>query len=363
MIRFSRVDQHVGSFLNRYLAWASLQKLYGQHDIQVDIDLNANNGIKIYSRREVELITRDSNPVVAISLKEGIKEIDILDRTLPTNKHYIIFSGSYPSKPLDINLRHTLVCHENILAQIYDLHFRSYGTFFCSNRTYNFNDPKPWEFVSFNATERLHRLKFAEWLSELPASNFVYRLNKKDYGQSADDIDFINFSQVDTEISEWFDNTAKHMTSPNLHIMGRIPNEMMNRARFNLVLETAFDFPTFDTTEKTIRPLLLGMPFVLASSPGHLKRLHSYGFRTYNSLWDESYDDEQNNDLRLRKIFELAKQLATFDWNKNQQELEYIGLHNRANFTNLGWLFDQEFRNFEQAMKEFRALNLIDVPV
>lgn len=358
MIKFSRVDQFVGSFLQRYLAWASLKKLHDQHNTLVDID--ATDGIKIYSRREIDLITQDPSPVVGISLKEGIKEIDILERTLPKNKHYVIFSGSYPSKSLDIELNHTLVCHENILASIYDLHFHSRGTFFCSNRTYNFDDLKPWEFVSFNASPRPHRLQFGTWLNELPQSNFIFRLNKKDYGQSADYIDFVNFSQINTEISKWFDDVAKHTAASNLHIMGRIPTEMLNQARFNLVLETAFEFPTFDTTEKTIRPLLLGMPFVLASAVGHLKRLHSYGFHTYGNLWDESYDDEQNNDFRLRKVFNLVHELKHFDWDKHRSELELIGLRNRANFTNLGWLFDQEFRNFEQAIAELLALNLID---
>ena len=95
-----------------------------------------------------------------------------------------------------------------------------------------------------------------------------------------------------------------------------------------------------------------GMPFVLASTPGHLSRLRNMGFKTYSSLWDESYDLEILNTQRLRQVFDLVQSLGQFDWHKHRAELEQIGLHNRACFMNLGPLFDQEFKIFETAIQQ-----------
>ena len=53
------------------------------------------------------------------------------------------------------------------------------------------------------------------------------------------------------------------------------------------------DIPGANTvffTEKTARPLLWGMPFFLHAGQYALQSLRELGFRTFDSLWDESYD-------------------------------------------------------------------------
>ena len=47
---------------------------------------------------------------------------------------------------------------------------------------------------------------------------------------------------------------------------------------------------TFFPTEKTVRPLMAAKPFLVYGPKNYLENLHKLGFKTYQSLWDESYD-------------------------------------------------------------------------
>jgi hypothetical protein len=222
--------------------------------------------------------------------------------------------------------------------------------FYYNSKHYDFGTKKSLIFVSFAATPRLYRVQFAQWLEQLTYKNFVFRLNNKDWGRDANHLDFVDYTKSGTDVAQWFSSTGKHLPEPGLHIMGRIPTDMMNTARVNLVMESSFDHPTFDTTEKTVRSLLLGMPFILVSTPGHLARLQSMGFRTYHDIWDESYDKETDDKLRLQKIFGLVQSLNDIDWNKHSPSLQNIALHNRANFLTLGHWFEREFLDFESKL-------------
>jgi hypothetical protein len=51
------------------------------------------------------------------------------------------------------------------------------------------------------------------------------------------------------------------------------------------------------------------MPFVIVGTQGSLRYLRSYGFKTFGDLWDESYDDEPDDSLRIEKIAQVLKLL------------------------------------------------------
>jgi len=62
-------------------------------------------------------------------------------------------------------------------------------------------------------------------------------------------------------------------------------------------------------TEKTFKAIALEMPFVLVAPAGSLAYLREYGFRTFDSIFDESYDSETDDILRLKKVTKLLKDL------------------------------------------------------
>jgi hypothetical protein len=76
-----------------------------------------------------------------------------------------------------------------------------------------------------------------------------------------------------------------------------------------LVTETLAQGRRLHLTEKTFKPICMRMPFVLASTCGSLRYLRSYGFRTFGHVWDESYDDEPNDVLRMEHIASLIVSL------------------------------------------------------
>ena len=69
-----------------------------------------------------------------------------------------------------------------------------------------------------------------------------------------------------------------------------------------LVTETVADGRRLHLTEKTFKPIALGMPFVIVGTAGSLEYLRGYGFKTFGHLWDESYDTITDPHERIRSI-------------------------------------------------------------
>jgi len=55
-------------------------------------------------------------------------------------------------------------------------------------------------------------------------------------------------------------------------------------------------------TEKTMKPIMYGHPFVLLGDPHSLKNLESWGFNTFSELFDQLYDNETDFDKRLDMV-------------------------------------------------------------
>ena len=75
-----------------------------------------------------------------------------------------------------------------------------------------------------------------------------------------------------------------------------------------LVTETVATGRRHHLTEKTFKPIALGMPFVVVGTRGSLEYLRSYGFRTFEGIWDESYDQAEDS-VRIERIASLLRSL------------------------------------------------------
>ena len=88
-------------------------------------------------------------------------------------------------------------------------------------------------------------------------------------------------------------------------------------------------------TEKTLRPIACGHPFVLAAGPGALSYLRNYGFRTFEPWIDESYDLETDSLRRLEKIIHAMKQIQSLQGQQLQdfcQAVSAIAEFNKNHF-------------------------------
>ena len=79
----------------------------------------------------------------------------------------------------------------------------------------------------------------------------------------------------------------------------------------NIVMETHFDADqsggTF-LTEKTFKPIKHGQLFFVAGPPGSLQQLRDLGYRTFDSVLDNTYDRITDNTQRWRKLCDAIQQ-------------------------------------------------------
>jgi hypothetical protein len=134
-----------------------------------------------------------------------------------------------------------------------------------------------------------------------------------------------------------------------------------NVTDIEVVLETLFDDHRIYLTEKTLRPMACGQPFILASTPGVLEYVRSYGFKTFDSVWDESYDQITDPGQRMQYIVDLMKQISC--WDNNTRSIKLQQARNIADY-NRQWFFSDDFwklinneleTNLSEALKEFNS--------
>lgn len=74
-------------------------------------------------------------------------------------------------------------------------------------------------------------------------------------------------------------------------------------------------------SEKSLIPIMCKNSFIVVGAPHSLKYLKSLGFKTFNTWWDESYDDEENHEKRLKMILELVDYIDNLT--KRDKEIIY----------------------------------------
>ena len=221
-------------------------------------------------------------------------------------------------------------------------------------------------FVCLNRTQRFHRLVLLAYLREHELINkgiVSYLFNTSGAVESNNNSSFSNstlpvilqttvpFTRVNDSwpvSSELHQVIAKHTNTLHNQSQEVDNNEYFNSqlsilksALVYVVTETVFNYPYPWISEKTIKGILTKRPMILVSSPNSIKRLQDLGFKTFGSLWDESYDSILNPEKRMYAIVCLIKHIA------NLPDLELINLakkaesivefnfsHYRANFIN-----------------------------
>lgn len=182
---------------------------------------------------------------------------------------------------------------------------------------------------------REYRLKFLELLLEQNLQNFsqISLLKNCSDGYSYTEHEFVN---KDFIVSRPF--LLDSITDSNVESSASAqycPYDFIS-TKISVVLETVFDDQRIHLTEKILRPIACGHPFILAAGSGSLEYLKSYGFKTFDPWIDESYDKETNSLLRLKKIVESMKKAT------NLSDHEYFKIKQIAEF-NKQHFFSSDF--------------------
>jgi hypothetical protein len=182
---------------------------------------------------------------------------------------------------------------------------------------------------------REYRLRFAEHIAETGLSTHCQ----------------IGFSQYDTDghySQHQFVNPKFRITNFNLQdffptnthdatASADYNNQDYKHCGMEVVLETLFDDSRWHLTEKTLRPIACGKPFLLMGTAGSLKYLKQYGFKTFGDVIDESYDNVVNSHDRMQAVIAEMQRISQLSHDKKitvWRQLHNIAQHNKSVFFN-----------------------------
>jgi len=115
---------------------------------------------------------------------------------------------------------------------------------------------------------------------------------------------------------------------------GSIPNgsyimgarQQLMSSFLHVVTETCFWEGKTHLTEKIFKPIVARQPFVLLGSTFNLRYLRSYGFKTFDSWWDESYDVTVDPISRLQAVVNIIKEMS--EMSDRDLEAVLLGMQN-----------------------------------
>ena len=113
-----------------------------------------------------------------------------------------------------------------------------------------------------------------------------------------------------------------------------IPIDIYNRTCYSMVAETEVNNRYSFFTEKIVKPMLARRLFVVAAGQYYLHNLRSLGFRTFDSIVDETYDEIEQVDARIAAACCAANSLETVT---DQTLLQDIVEHNYQHLMSTDW--------------------------
>jgi hypothetical protein len=185
-----------------------------------------------------------------------------------------------------------------------------------ANKKYHFDhENKIYDFLYLNKQSRPHRKKLFDLMSK---NNLL-------------DNSLCSFLDKPYEIKLNKEYELPWVHAENYPRYGRdqdIYEPQFNATAVNLVSETNDNDHDVFMTEKIWKPILAKQVFVVHGNYGYLEKLKQLGFRTFDTVFDESYDLERDSDKRADKIIDLCKTLITMDKQKLYRDTESIRQHN-----------------------------------
>tara|TARA_Y100001937_G_scaffold117812_1_gene171475 strand:- start:559 stop:1053 length:495 start_codon:yes stop_codon:yes gene_type:complete len=98
-----------------------------------------------------------------------------------------------------------------------------------------------------------------------------------------------------------------------------------------IACETAKEQDGIFITEKTLKAVAYGKPFLINGDSGSIEYLKSIGYKTFADFWDESYDLD-NSVQKIEKITKIIKNICTMsltDINSMYNDMLPILKHNQ----------------------------------
>lgn len=155
---------------------------------------------------------------------------------------------------------------------------------------------------------------FDEQMKDYDAKKEYFKHTLKTYGEEDIDYNFLNFVS-NTRLDNSYDL--------NRDIQHIAETSSLNVESANCFIEVINEYNCSNTkvfiTEKTARAIVLRNPFVILGDRSSLLTLQKQGFRTFSSIWDESYDLLPTYKERVNAVTNLLNSDIKDFYNKHKR--------------------------------------------
>jgi len=243
---------------------------------------------KTFSSKTLEDIKSKKCKVLLDHVNEGLpynkewckKLHDVLDDSDLPRDYFYFFTGNNTFKEnYEKDFEGKLV---NVVECTY---FETYTKDYCNlsllnNEVFSSHE-RSKHFLSLNRSPRLHRSKMFDYLKEKDLLKYGY-ISYIDEGYYVDGE--LTTSEEDNQAGTF------------------IEREYFDDSYLNIVTETWFYEKSLFLTEKIFKSVIYQQPFLLFGGYNSLKLFKDLGYKTFSRIFDESYDDEEDNDKRFEMI-------------------------------------------------------------
>ena len=132
------------------------------------------------------------------------------------------------------------------------------------------------------------------------------------------------------------------------HISCVSPDKIFQNTHYSIICETLGTGSDFFLSEKTVKAMFAKRVFVVFGSRHFLRRLQELGFQTFDSVLDESYDNEPVDEIRYQKAMLQLLRLAYFL--TPAQVHHYVGYAVDNNFRNLPHIRQQTNEKLQELL-------------
>jgi hypothetical protein len=307
-----------------------IYRFYPHGSKKIEDLTRANSDTWLQCKLLPEIICYDQEPLdynayqnVVVNSGESLKLSTGLEKILPMcniRYHY----GNIYDKCLLLHSEQrsnelTKYCNDQYIPVYYWSHAVIARDWYRYAKFETFNKSESKTFLIYNRAwsgTREYRIKFSDLLIEhnlVDQCRTKFNDNDPETGQTYQMHQYKNPQWMPThQLENYFTKTM----APASSSAGFDTNDY-NSTDFEIVLETLFDDSRIHLTEKSLRPIACNQPFILASTHGSLEYLKRYGFQTFSSVIDETYDSVVDPYQRMLSIFDTMKQITA--WSKTEK--------------------------------------------
>jgi len=216
---------------------------------------------------------------------------------------------------------------------------------------------KPYKFLFLNGRSRFHRKYLLERfrLNGLLDQSLWTNLEKQTVQQQGQDPMFTSIDIMTLpakyEVERYRQQVNKTFDS------GFVKSDLFSRewgeiyiepapyidTYFSLVTETVFDYPYSFRTEKIWKPMAMAHPWIAVANAGYYRDIRNLGFKTFDHLIDESFDQIEDSQKRIERIAEVVTDLCGQNLDEFLASAQNICKYNQQHLADMRLQVRKEF--------------------